>query len=213
MVTIDSVRPMLLDERKVAPKNQRDYVVELKLDGYRVLGLFGEGVCELRTRNGADCTRWFEEVSNALKQLKCGRMIVDGEMSVLDQFGRSDFNALHARARRRKHVEGEPCVTYCIFDLLVENGLDITREPLIERKARLAAVLKRTQPDHTLYVQHFTADDVESPISWLYKQALELHLEGVVAKLANSAYEPGIRTPYWFKLKRPGAVPPERFKR
>lgn len=33
---------------------------------------------------------------------KSGRAIVDGEICTLDQIGRSDFPALHARARRRR---------------------------------------------------------------------------------------------------------------
>ena len=47
---------------------------------------------------------------------------------------------------------------------------------------------------------------------WLYRQALALQLEGIVAKRLDSQYFPGIRTPDWLKIKRPGAVPPERFR-
>jgi bifunctional non-homologous end joining protein LigD len=63
-----------------------------------------------------------------------------------------------------------------------------------------------------LYAQHVDSSTVENPVSWLYAQALALRLEGVVGKLADSPYLPGQRTKNWFKLKRPGAVPPSRFK-
>jgi len=212
MLTIDSVRPMLLDERRTAPMDQDGYLVEPKFDGYRVLAEFGEGKCQLRTKNGADCTRWFGEVVDALAGLKCGRTIVDGEMCVLDEVGRSDFDSVHARARRRRYTEGAPLVTYCIFDLLVEKGRDITGKPLKLRKAKLAKLLAQS-PSHTLYVQHMSSEDVIDPVSWMYEHALQLKLEGVVGKRADSIYLPGARTTEWFKLKRPGAVPAKRFRR
>jgi bifunctional non-homologous end joining protein LigD len=140
-------------------------------------------------------------------------MIVDGEMCVLNEFGCSDFMAVHARARRRKYSAGDPVVTYCIFDLLEEDSQDITEKPLLWRKERLARLLEKLQPAHTLYVQHMSDEDVIHPISWLYASALQLELEGVVAKRADSIYQPGVRSPDWFKLKRPGAVPAKRFRR
>jgi bifunctional non-homologous end joining protein LigD len=48
---------------------------------------------------------------------------------------------------------------------------------------------------------------------WLYQQAVSLELEGIVAKRADSTYQLGARSDNWLKIKRPGAVPAERFKR
>ena len=53
---------------------------------------------------------------------------------------------------------------------------------------------------------------LDSEGEWLYRQALALQLEGIVAKRLDSQYFPGIRTPDWLKIKRPGAVLPERFR-
>lgn len=47
----------------------------------------------------------------------------------------------------------------------------------------------------------------------LFEQAKQLQLEGVVAKRLGSFYRPGVRSPDWQKVKRKGAVPPERFHR
>lgn len=203
---------MLLDERKVAPQDQSDYIAEVKYDGYRVLAEFGEGSCILKTKNGADCTAWFPEVANGLAALSCGRMIVDGEMSILDEVGRTDFDALHARARRRRWKEGDKLVTFVVFDLLVMDGLSTMDRPLTERKALLAGLLDPAPPN-VLYARHIDSTTSDMPVSWLYEHALGLMLEGVVGKLANSIYRPGERTTDWFKLKRPGAVPPSRFHR
>lgn len=212
MLVFDSLLPMLLDERKQPPTDQSSYIAEPKLDGYRVLGEFGNGRCRLRTRNGADCTLWFPEVVESLAGLMCDTTIVDGEICVLDSIGRSDFDALHARARRRRYAAAGPSVTFCMFDLLSRSAEDVTMLPLLRRKKYLAGVLA-PGPQHILYVQHISAADFPNPISWLYARALELELEGVVGKLANSQYKLGERTPDWFKLKRPGAVPPQRFIR
>jgi len=48
--------------------------------------------------------------------------------------------------------------------------------------------------------------------AWLYRQVLALELEGVVAKRAGSTYKGGLSYD-WLKIKRPGAVPPELFRR
>lgn len=203
---------MLLDERKVAPVDQSEYIAEIKYDGYRILCEFGEQRCILKTKNGADCTKWFPEVAQGLAQLSCGRMVVDGEMCILDELGRTDFDALHSRARRRRFQEGDLLVTFCVFDLLVQDGHSIMDRPLVERKGRLAALL-HPAPPNVLYARHIDATTSDAPVSWLYEHALGLKLESVVGKLAQSKYRPGVRTTDWFKLKRPGAVPPERFHR
>ena len=59
-----------------------------------------------------------------------------------------------------------------------------------------------------MYVGHFESDG-----DLLFKAAvLPLELEGLVAKKADSIYEPGVRSSDWVKVKRQGAVPSERFK-
>jgi bifunctional non-homologous end joining protein LigD len=203
--------PMLLAERKTPPAHEDAYLVEIKYDGYRVLSEFGAGKpTVLRTKNGANCTSWFPEVAKGLAGVTLsGRHVVDGEMCVLDDIGRADFDALQARALRRRFTAGDPPVTYCVFDLLVLDGRSVMGLPLLERKALLRQLLE-PPPPFTLFADHFSG---EGMVSWMFSKALELRLEGVVAKLANSAYQPGVRSPDWVKVKRPGAVPPGRFRR
>jgi len=177
------------------------------MDGYRVLAEF-DGGAQLRTRNGTNATKWFPEVAQSLALVKAGECIVDGEVCVLEELGRSDFNQLQDRARRRRRYPGCPDVVYCIFDLLVHRGVDITQRPLLERKAALAKLLKKPPPS-IMYVGHF-----ESGAAQLFKDAVvPLKLEGLVAKRADSVYRPGARSSDWVKVKRKGAIPAERFKR
>ena len=60
----------------------------------------------LATMRGADCTPWFPEVVQGLARLKGGPHIMDDEVCVLDELGRSDYNRLKDRARRRCWYEG-----------------------------------------------------------------------------------------------------------
>jgi len=208
MQTFEDLRPMLLDERLLLWGDPA-WVYELKFDGYRVLAEFGSGAARLKTRNGADCTAWFPEVARGLAGVKGGPHITDGEMCVvLDEYGRSDFNRLQDRARRRRWYEGADSVTYCVFDLLQENGKDITQLlPLLKRKARM---LKRlTGVPSILPMTHIAAEQGAE----LFEMARQLRLEGLVGKRADSVYKPGVRSSDWVKIKRKGAIPPERFRR
>lgn len=201
--TLDQLSPMLLVERKAVPR-EGDWLYEIKFDGYRVLASTGS-TARLKSRGGIDATRWFQEVSAAIADMPAGT-ILDGEVCVLDELGRSDFNRLHARARRKRWYEGADLVVYCVFDILVDKGKDLRAAALEKRKAALARLL-RTHWDHVLHVTG--VDDGR----WLYQSALDLKLEGVVGKRRGSPYQDGVRSSDWIKVKRPGAVPPERFKR
>lgn len=176
---------------------------EIKHDGYRMLA--GTAPGGLKTRNGADATAWFPELVDSLKQLPAGAHILDGEVCVLDDIGRSDFNRLHARALHRGWHRGADPVVLCAFDLLMLAGRDIRMQPIEERRARLRTMLAGIT--HGLMF----VDQVDDG-AWLYDQVLALKLEGVVAKRAGSAYIAG-RSGDWLKIKRPGAVPPGRFHR
>ena len=207
MVELADVKPMLLDERPVNYETPGCFF-EIKYDGYRLLAEFGDGACKLKSRNGADATKWFPELQDALSKVPGGPYIVDGEVCVLGGMGRSDFIRLQGRARKKRWYEGADPVTYCVFDLLAERGLSLMAKPLHWRKKRLGEILTPA-PHSVLYVHHLEDRGRE-----LFEQAAhQLKLEGIVAKRADSLYEPGKRSRDWVKIKRKGAVPPERFKR
>lgn len=207
MLDFTSLRPMLLDERPIDMADP-GWIVELKQDGWRLMAQVDAGV-ELRTRGWANATTWFPEVANGLAGLKGGRFVFDGELVVQDEQGRSDFDRLQDRAKRRRLYPGADPVVYCIFDLLVHRGTDVSQRPLKERKAMLAKLLARPLAN-ILYVRHFSGADGAA----VFRQAvLPLKLEGLVAKRETSVYQPGIRSADWVKVKRKGAIPRERFKR
>lgn len=200
-ISLADVSPMLA-KRSMALPRSGSWHFELKIDGYRMLA--STAPFALKTRGGADATTWFPELRAALAGLPRGAHILDGEVAVLDDIGRSDFNRLHARALRRGWYQGADGVVLCAFDLVMHAGRDVRGLPYEERKARLRALLAGLPG--ILFV------DSEEDGDWLWQAVLGLKLEGVVAKRAGSLYVAG-ESPDWLKIKRPGATPAGRFHR
>lgn len=197
-MTLAIPAPMLASEGG-KPFTSRDWIYEVKYDGYRCLARCGDGVpTELRTKSGVDCTKWFPEVASLLAEVAGGPHVLDGEVCVLDDIGRSDFERLQARARRRRWVPGADAVTFCAFDILFALGHNVMSFPLEERKKILTDLLAPLVP-RLVIIGDFPAEAA------LFHQAvLGAKLEGFVAKRLASPYQPGVRTRDWLKIKREG---------
>lgn len=200
--------PMLAPEKLREPFTDPEWLYELKFDGYRCMaGVDPAGRepdrsprVQLRTKSGAECTAWFPEVVRALEDLPGGPHVLDGEVCVLRPDGTSDFNLLQERARRRRLYPGAPAVTLCVFDLLVHQGERVQHLPLIARKVRLQVLMRDVRPGALLYVGDLPAD----ANVFAAMVGAGLQIEGVMAKRRMSIYQPGVRSPDWAKIKRPG---------
>ena len=200
---------MLLHEgRRPPPFDRQDFIYEVKHDGYRLVAGVDDGAVHLATRNGAPAAKWFPEIVRGLAQLEGGPHILDGEVVVQDEIGRSHFDRLQARARRRRWYEGCDPVVFCVFDALAVGGRSVVGQPIEQRKQLLRELLTPAPPG-VLFVEHFDAQHGAE----LFEMARRLGLEGLVAKRLGSIYTPGERSPDWVKVKVPGAVPPQRFSR
>lgn len=196
-IGLEDAEPMLAETRE-RPFSRPGWLFELKLDGYRIRAGKENGVARLITRNGHDIAATFPEIARALTALPYEGVIFDGEVAVPDESGRPSFQRLQNRAGltraldvRRAAVE-TPAVLY-VFDLLAFAGYDLRPLPLEKRKAILAGVLPRVGP--LKYVEHFEKDGEA-----LYEQVVQLGLEGIVAKKADSPYRAG-RSPNWLKIR------------
>ncbi|KAG1392425.1 hypothetical protein G6F59_014604 [Rhizopus arrhizus] len=129
-------KPQLTDHRDTAPDGQH-WLHEIKWDGYRLLADLHDGEVKLRSRNGLDWTADFPEVVQAIRALPVRDARLDGELVVLDAQGRSDLAAL------QRVIDGssKQPLRYIVFDLPGVAGADISRAPLLERKALLKALL------------------------------------------------------------------------
>ena len=132
---LKGLAPMLLTEVR-RPFSLQGWTFELKYDGWRCLAEVKDGVARIQSRRGFDLSRRWSGVVTSLASIP-GHHILDGEMCVLDDLGRSDFDKLTARSSLK---------TFCVFDLLVCDGVDIMSEPLAERKRKLAALFATPLP-------------------------------------------------------------------
>jgi bifunctional non-homologous end joining protein LigD len=168
-----------------------DWLYELKYDGYRIVAYLKGSSVRLITRNGHDYTKRFRDAASALLDWAGGRaMILDGEMTVIDEAGKSDFQALQNDIKS----SGGQKLTYIIFDLLALDGEDIRGRRLIERKELLEALMQNA-PNHLYYSRHVSGNGKEC-----FEASCKAGMEGIVGKKADSVYS-GTRNGDWIKLK------------
>jgi bifunctional non-homologous end joining protein LigD len=179
--------PLLVAE---APTGS-EWLLELKLDGYRMIGFVQRGKATLRTRRGHDWTDRFANIASALEELDSADAVLDGEIVALRADGRSDFQALQNRMRAGDDTR----IVYFVFDLLYFRGHDLRQVPLLERKHFLSRLLGRGH----FSVLHYN-DHIPGQGSEVFAIACRNRLEGIVAKRADSQYVEG-RTSDWVKVK------------
>ncbi|TIT34407.1 MAG: DNA ligase D [Mesorhizobium sp.] len=167
-----------------------DWLFEMKFDGYRAQVAVSGSEVVVYTRNGHDWTRQFKVVLPPLRKLTKGSALIDGEIVAIDSQGRTNFSMLKTGI-----AAGMPLKFYA-FDLLELNGGDISNQPLLERKERLAELLGEPDPDDALQFSSHIADHGEKILETMCAGGHE----GVIAKRADSRYV-GDRTATWLKIK------------
>lgn len=159
----------------------REWVYELKLDGFRGVLAVEEGRGRFTSKNGKPL-RQFQELADALaRSLPVRNAILDGEVIVMREGG-PDFNALLFR-------RGEP--SYAAFDLLWRDDRDLRGMPLWRRKNALRKLVRETP---IAFVEH-----VDDPA--LFTAAAARDLEGIVAKRRGDPYAADTE---WVKVKHSG---------
>jgi bifunctional non-homologous end joining protein LigD len=180
------------------------WAFEFKWDGVRALAVTTADRTRLYARSGAEITKAYPELAElgaALADAGLTDAVLDGEVVLLDAHGRPDFVALaermHVRdAGRAAQLASTMPVNYMIFDVLSANGTDVSSVPYVERRQLLESILPAAGPSTRWAVPpQFT--DGEATV----EAAMELALEGVVAKRLSSTYRPGARSPDWIKIK------------
>ncbi len=179
----------LVDE----PPQGEEWLHEIKFDGYRLLGFVSGGAAALRTRNGKDWTESFPSLAAAMEKLKVKDAVLDMEAVIVDEQGKSSFQALQAALG--DGGKPEKIVAY-VFDLLHLDGKDLTRLPLTERKEKLENLLKKSKQDRWLRYSAHIAGEGDA----MFAKACEAGLEGIISKRANAPYVAG-RQKSWLKIK------------
>jgi bifunctional non-homologous end joining protein LigD len=117
------------------PPSGRDWIHEIKLDGFRMMVRRDPAGVRLITRNGHDWLGRFPRIAEAAGALRARSFLIDGEAVACDGDGMPVFDRL-----RYRRQDGQ--VFLFAFDLLELNGQDMRREPLETRKRTLAVVLR-----------------------------------------------------------------------
>ena len=191
-----SIDPMLATAGALPP-DLGSYQFEWKWDGVRALCFHDGRSLRLHSRNQIDINSRYPELQRMLPALEKRSAILDGEIVALDDLGRSSFK----RLQRRMHVADPPAalqmevpILYVIFDLLYLDGRSLMERPCQERRERLEE-LTIAGPHWQITSAHVG----EGPA--MLAAARQNHLEGIIAKRLDGAYEPGRRSPSWLKIK------------
>src|SRR5215469_5876284 len=155
------------------PFDHPDYIFELKHDGFRAIAYLQNGESKLVSRNQRNLG--FETLKRSLAKLPVKNAILDGEVICVDAQGVSQFNQLLSR-------KGEP--VFYAFDLLWLDGEDLRRRPLVERKKRLAQLVRAAKCSRLLYAQH-----IEQHGKAFFAEICARDLEGIVAKRKLGIYK------------------------
>lgn len=181
-----AIQPMLAT-LAAKPVNRPGWIYEIKWDGYRAITQIDGKKIEMISRNGLSYNQMFEPIVESLRKIK-KRVILDGEVVVVDEEGRADFQLL-----QNYRQSGEGNLIYYVFDILSYEGKNLTSIPLLERKKILHKVLPKVS--NIKYSEHFEDG------ARLFKQASEMGIEGIMAKNGQSTYQAGDRSKDWLKIK------------
>ncbi|HEY8443396.1 MAG TPA: DNA ligase D [Clostridia bacterium] len=173
------------------PPESDDWLYEIKYDGYRIVAFVEDGSVRLITRGGKDFTKHFEPIAQSIEKWAQDRpMVLDGEVVIIDNQGRTDFQALQSYMKNPKGKS----LTYIVFDLMALDGADLRDYPLIKRKEILSDLMKDA-PKNLYYSKHVIGNGKQN-----LEAACRLKMEGIVGKKINSKYT-GARNGDWIKLK------------
>ena len=171
------------------PFDDDNWIFEIKWDGYRAVAEVGNGDIKLYSRNGLSFLELYPRVATALCSMKA-EAIVDGEIVVFNKDDKPDFQKL------QQYGDNDSLpIAYYIFDCISYKGKSLTHLPLLERKKYIEKLIPKDHPV-LKYSDHVRGDGKE-----FFKRVIGTDLEGMIAKRADSIYEPGKRSRDWLKIK------------
>lgn len=188
-----ALRPMLATPVATASALPLGWHYEVKWDGYRAIACVDKGSLRLESRGGIDLAPNYPELGEVAQLLGGHEAVLDGEVVVLDEQGRSSFEGLQTRGRTKVPVH------LMLFDLLWLRGTSLLDLPYLERREFLTGLVG----DGSAHVHVPTTFGDERDFA--LEASRQLGLEGVLAKRPDGAYRPGARSADWLKFKHANA--------
>jgi ATP-dependent DNA ligase len=191
----------MLAKRVAALPEGPGWIFEPKWDGFRVLVFRDGDELLLQSRDEKPLDRYFPELRAPLLAQLPVRCVLDGEV-VIASDGALDFEALqqriHPAASRVALLAKETPASVVFWDLLCEGERDLRPLPFRERRAALERLLARAKPP--LHLTPATEDRALAA-DW-FRRFEGAGLDGVLAKPATGAYQPGKRVMFKVKHER-----------
>jgi bifunctional non-homologous end joining protein LigD len=182
--TLEPMKAQMVDK----PFDDDRWLFEVKWDGIRLVSFIDEGKVTLQTRAGRIVDAEYPQLQAISRLVSARQAILDGEIVALDEEGRPSFQLLQNRSK-----EDHP-MQYVVFDVVYFEGQRLFKVPLEDRKRLLRDIVR----DGGILKY---SDHVLGQGQAFFKAAQQKRLEGIVAKLRDSPYQPGVRSSAWLKIK------------
>jgi ATP-dependent DNA ligase len=168
------------------------FLFEPKWDGFRAIVFRGLSDVYIQSRDLRPLDRYFPELHEALLDKLPAGCVIDGEIVIRTPHG-LDFDLLqlrlHPAASRVAKLSKESPASFVGFDLLAQDSQDLMAVPQSERRSLLERLLADSGPP--VYLTPMTRDRAVAA-RWL-DEFEGAGLDGVIAKPADSLYQPGKR--------------------
>ena len=182
------------------PVQDGRWAYEFKWDGIRALVWSEGGRARALSRNGNDLTAAFPELRQVGAAMGTRQVVLDGELVVFDEDSTPSFSRLAKRIHLAsprdvdRAAKRDPA-SLIVFDVLHLDGRSTLADTYDERRA----LLESLGPGGAAWALTPSFVDVDGDT--VLTTAVELGMEGVVAKRRSSTYRPGARSNEWVKVK------------
>jgi bifunctional non-homologous end joining protein LigD len=119
------------------PPDAREWLHEIKFDGYRMHARLDRGAVRLLTRTGLDWTHKYRGIAAAVSSLPARQAYLDGELCGVRPDGTTSFSLI----QNASDTGNGDALVFFLFDLLHLDGEPVSARPLTERKERLRTLL------------------------------------------------------------------------
>ena len=176
--------------------HEKGWQYEPKWDGFRCLAFKDGEKVELQSKAGQPLARYFPEIVEAVRALRPGKFVLDGEI-VVPVNGELSFDELllriHPAESRVRKLSAERPALYIVFDLLVDDrGTALIEHPLHERRRRLETFASKFLKGESRVRLSPATGDFELAKRWFASAGH--NLDGVIAKQCEADYCSGDRT-------------------
>jgi bifunctional non-homologous end joining protein LigD len=196
---MSEIKPMLLTEMEFTPDVWAKFgtwLFQEKENGIRAIGHFKNGkMTSMRGRRNNTLLHLFPEFTQLKLNEECDA-ILDGEVIVADEKGRSMFYGGINQRDKKLHPENVPKfpITFVVFDVLYLKGQVVVDKPYSERLALIQTLFSDTANMRVV-------KNIENPKEYWENKVVKENREGLVIKNPNGKYEVDTRSKNNLKLK------------